>query len=117
MLLWLQTSYFFACRLCVDSDHLAELQRCLLNECVCDAQARALFESEVESASSLELKPQHMFGFQLDTLSAAQIDALEEWHYLQLEKIASVKVATYRAQRDVQIVERCNLADELRGLL
>lgn len=75
-----------------------------------------MFEREVETASALELTPQHMFGLQLESLSAAQIDAVEEWHYQQLDKLAAVKVATHRAQRDMQISERCSLADELRAI-
>ena len=80
-------------------------------------QALQRLEERMPGAAALNLQLQHLLGSQLDSLSMAQLDALEELHYMQLEHICKCKLQLHRQRQREGISEALKLDLDIQAAL
>ena len=80
-------------------------------------QVEARFLAKVECAAALELRMQHFVGIELEELSMAQLDGLEEFHYGQLEAIQARKLRIHRALQKDALDAALKLDSDMRAAL
>jgi hypothetical protein len=81
------------------------------------AQVLAGFLAKVECAAALELNAQHFLGVDLQHLSMAQLDGLEEFHYGQLEAIQGFKLRIHRQLQSDALAAALKLDADMRTAL
>ena len=55
----------------------------------------------------------HVFGQGLESLSMAQLDALEDWHYRQVGILSAAKLVKHRQLKELELQEAIILAQEI----